>query len=437
MNISILTVFQPFYDSFLETSLVGQARSKGLVAIDVVSFRSFAVPKERIDAPSFGSGAGMLIKPAIVEKAVDSQEQKNGRAVKILFSPQGEKLTQRLLQDIYARVTAENDKQHLMLIPARYEGMDARVEEEYADYVVSVGDFVLMGGDLPTMIFLEGFLRLIPGVVGKAESVEHESFVGPFVDYPSYTQPVVWHNKEVPAVVRSGNHGVVDAWRREQAVIKTVKNHFSWLRSWPLNQKEKDEVIKHIPSHYVVLMHSHVLLGDNHEEGVSSVTSIDIHDIARSSRTYGIKNFFIVTPLKDQQQIVGRLLEFWTQGYGVEYNKNRCQALRRVVICEKMEEVLEYIKKQDGQEPIVMATSARGVDHDHKITYFDQTKVWNNKKSVVLVFGTGKGLSASFISKTDYLLAPVEGFTDFNHLSVRSAVAIVLDRWLGINEKSL
>lgn len=436
MNISIVTVFPELYEPFLKASLVAAAQHKELVSVDVAAFRSFVAPKERIDAPPFGKGTGMLIKPVVVERAIQAQEQKYGSALKIFFSPQGKKLTQDLLHDIYTRLQASPSGEHLMIIPARYEGMDARVEEEYADYTISIGDFVLMGGDLPAMIFLEGFLRLIPGVIGKAESVEKDSFEGPFVDYPAFTEPVVWHEKEVPCVIRSGNHKAVDVWRYEQAVRKTVMNHFTWLQSCFLTDQQKKDSAQYMPSHYVVLMHSHVMLGDG-LEGVSSVTSIDIHDIARSSKTYNVKKFFIVTPLKDQQRIVERLLQFWTQGDGVEYNKNRFEALRNVVLYSTLEEVLNHIKQDEAKDPIIMATSARSMEHQRKITYFDQNYVWKEARPVVLIFGTGKGLAKDFVQKTDYLLAPVEGFSAFNHLSVRSAVAIVLDRWLGIHEKSV
>lgn len=435
MNISIVTVFSQMYEPFLQTSLIASAQQKELVSIQVESFRSFVAPKERIDAPPFGKGAGMLIKPVVVERAIDAQEQRYGSSLKIFFSPQGKKLTQDLLHEIYARLE-ETTHKHLMILPARYEGMDTRVEEEYADYTISIGDFVLMGGDLPAMMFLEGFLRLIPGVIGKTESVVNDSFEGPFVDYPSFTEPVVWRKKEVPPIVRSGNHKAVDTWRYEQAVCTTVQNHFTWLQSRYLTDQQKEDSAKYIPSHYVVLMHSHVMLGDG-LEGVSSVTSIDIHDIARSSKTYNIKKFFIVTPLKDQQRIVERLLQFWTQGAGIEYNKNRFEALKNVVLCSTLDEVLHHIQQDESQQPIVMATSARCIEHERKITYFDQSRVWHEKRPVLLVFGTGKGLSKEFVQSTDYLLAPVEGFSLFNHLSVRSAVAIVLDRWLGIHEKSI
>src|SRR5579871_2709639 len=183
MNISILTTFEQLYEPFVHTSLIGRAQDKGIVHVDVQSFFSYVQPKERIDAPTFGPGAGMLIKPEVVQRAVEDKEALHGKAFKIFFSPRGKKLDQHMLQKIANKM---QECGHLMLIPARYEGMDERVEQEYADEIVSVGDFVLMGGDIPAMMLLEGVLRLLPQVVGKQESVERDSFKGPFVDFSSY-----------------------------------------------------------------------------------------------------------------------------------------------------------------------------------------------------------------------------------------------------------
>ena len=146
----------------------------------------------------------------VIERAVDAQEHAHGKAFKIFFSPSGRRLDQDLLKKLLQSI---EEKEHLMLLPARYEGMDSRVEEHYADEIISAGDFVVMGGDLPAMLLMEGLLRLIPGVVGKAESVEQDSFFGPFVDHPHYTAPVVWKDLEVPEVLRSGNHAFIAQWR--------------------------------------------------------------------------------------------------------------------------------------------------------------------------------------------------------------------------------
>lgn len=389
-------------------------------------------PKERIDAPTFGHGAGMLIKPEVVQKAIESKEQMHGDAYKIFFSPHGKKLDQKVLQTIAADAMK---KEHLMLVPARYEGMDARVEEYYANQIISIGDFVLMGGDLPAMILLEGLLRLVPGVVGKQESVHYDSFSGPFVDYPEYTEPVVWQGMQVPDVVRSGNHAEIAKWRAQQAINRTVMHHFDWARTFQFMPEQKKAVLQAIPSHYVALMHNEVMVTDGNTVGNTSVTSLDIHDIARSARTYGIKNYFIVTQLIDQQKIVRKLLDFWQTGSGVEYNASRHEAVKQVELSESLDAVIAAIEQKEGVKPLLIATSARQSAHQELITFYDQDKVWAHNRPVLLIFGTGKGLAQAVLDRCDYLLVPVEGLTSYNHLSVRSAVAIILDRWLGLNVK--
>jgi len=432
MNVSILTVFEQLYDSFIHTSLVGRAQEKGIVHIDVQSFFSYVQPKERIDAPTFGPGAGMLIRPDVVQKAVEDKEQRYGKAFKIFFSPRGQKIDQCVFETIAARA---QETGHLMIIPARYEGMDARVEEEYADMILSAGDFVIMGGDIPAMLLIEGVLRLLPQVVGKEESVQRESFSGPFVDFPSYTEPLEWKGKRVPDVLRSGNHAAIEKWRTEHAVQKTVREHFAWLRSQKLTERDKKLSQQYIPSHYVALMHSDVLVGEERKPGFTSVTSIDIHDVARSSKTYEIEEFFIVTPLLDQQKIVSKVLDFWKKGIGAEYNRCRYNAIQLVQLIDSLDDVIKKIEEKEGKKPILIATSAQMADAQELISYDDQKKVWHNDRPVLLLFGTGQGLSPEVIKRCDYLLLPINGFAEFNHLSVRSAVAIILDRWLGINQQ--
>lgn len=432
MKITVLTVFPDLYEPFFNTSLVKRAAERGLISYDINSLSSFAAPKERIDAPIYGHGAGMLIKPDIVQRAIEAKEAQKGQAYKVFFSPQGEKLTQRVLEQLIIDVRRVG---HLMVLPARYEGMDTRVEQHYADRVLSVGNFVLMGGDLPAMMLLEALLRLVPEIVGKQESVHSDSFSGPFVDFPTYTEPLTWKGCTVPDIVRSGNHQAVDAWRKQEAVQKTVYNHFQWLRSHVDNADDKELAYKAMPKHYTALMHTDVLVGNDRTPGTTSVTSLDIHDIARSACTYGIEHYFIVTPLVDQQKVVQRLLDFWHEGPGRPYNPNRYEAVKHVSLMAQFEDVCAEIERREGVRPLVVVTSAIAGTHKNIISFYDQKEVWRHERPVLLVFGTGRGLTDEFIAKADYLLVPIEGFTNFNHLSVRSAAAIIFDRWLGINKE--
>lgn len=452
MKISPVTLFPDLYVPFMQTSLIRRAQEKGLITSEVVSMLSVCAAKERVDAPTFGHGPGMLIRPEVIERIVEQQEARLGKAFKVFFSPHGKKLTQPLLKELYQKIMKRCGG-HLMTIAARYEGIDARAEEFYADEIISVGDFVLMGGDLPAMVFIEGLLRLVPGVIGDEQSVAEESFSGAFVDYPHYTAPVEWKNMKVPDVLRSGDHAVIAAWRQLEAVKRTVAYHFDWVRSQKLTKKEKKLVHDVMPNHYVALMHTGVLRSDNipcsesadgtTREGTTSVTSIDIHDLARSAKTYGIDHYFVVTPLIDQQKIVGRLLDFWQEGAGVTYREDRHEALKQVSCVIDLEAVIAAIEQKEGKKPVIIVTSAhrtmsncsateRAVAETKNITYYDQERVWAQQRPVLILFGTGNGLGPSVMERADYVLVPIEGFTNFNHLSVRSAAVIILDRWLGM-----
>lgn len=429
MNISVLTLFPELYKPFFEVSLIKRAQEKGTISCHVNNLLSYVQPKVRVDDTTFGHNAGMLLKPEIIEQAVDASERDFGKAYKIILSPQGKILTQPRLQELYERI--KNEK-HLMLIASRYEGLDARVESYYADELVSVGNFVVMGGDIPAMLLLEGLLRFIPGVVGKEESVQLDSFSGAFVDYPEYTRPVVWKGMEVPEIVRSGNHAAIDSWRQEQAAQATVKKHFNWVRSISTTKAEQKLVRKYIPHHYTALMHNDIDLKEG-RIGHTSVTSIDIHDIARSSATYGLQTFFIVTSLKDQQKIVEKMLSFWIdEKIGGDYNHNRHQAVRTVQVKSELDDVIAAIEEREGKKPLIIGTSARECDAAKIISYFEQDLAWQHDRPILFLFGTGSGMSESLLNRCDYMLPPLQGFSDFNHLSVRSAVAIILDKWLGI-----
>lgn len=429
MIISIATLFPDLYKPFIKTSLIKRAIEKNYISINLENMFDFAQPKKRIDAPKFGPGAGMLIRPEIVQNVIEKQEEKYGRAFKIFFSPQGQKLDQVFLKNL---VTKIKEIGHMMLITDRYEGMDARVVEYYSDCTISIGDYVLMGGDLPAMVLLEGLLRLLPSIVAKAASVEEESFTGPFVDYPEYTVPIQWLGYKVPDVLRSGNHNQINLWRREQAIKRSVLDHFEWVRSHVTSRSDINDSLKFIPDHYVVLMHSDVVL-EGGQEGESSVTSIDIHDIARSSCTFGIKKYFIVTPLVDQQKIIKKLLDFWIEEKGISYNINRAEALKNVYLANSLDEVIGIISDDWKKIPILIGTTAQKKKGIEYLMYDEQKRVWSLERPVLFILGTARGLAPGLLDKCDFILEPINGFSEFNHLSVRSAAAVIFDRWLGIN----
>ncbi|MCB9493162.1 MAG: tRNA (guanosine(37)-N1)-methyltransferase TrmD [Epsilonproteobacteria bacterium] len=445
MKITIISVFPELHESFINTSLVARAVDAGIVKFNLLKLSQFCPVKERIDEPTCGPGPGMIIKPELLQLAIDHAQDEHGPGFKIFFSPQGQRLDQHMLQKFAEKITpqdtsktletmAQNPDGHLILVCARYEGIDARVEQEYADASISIGDYVLMGGDLPAQVLLEGLLRLIPGVVGNEQSVEQESFKGPFLDHPHYGLPVEWKGKRIPDIVRSGNHEKINQWRQEQACKKTLLTRFDWLRTQSLTDAQTDLCKQQIPNHYVALLHSQIRLKDN-ESGHTSIASLDIHDGARSCATYGIENYFVVSCLKDQQKILQTFLQFWHSEEGKKYNKSRYDAVAKLIPSPNLDHVIETIRQKEGQSPLIISTSAKYHGHGQVIDYHSQGTVWQHNRPVLILFGTGLGLADEVLEQSDFLLTPVAGMSNYRHLSVRAAIAIVLDRWLGLNKK--
>jgi len=437
---SIVSVFPELHHKFLKTSLIAKAQNEGIVEFNLVALSDMCEPKKRIDEPVCGPGAGMIIKPEIIETAIEHCEQEYGKAYKIFFSPQGKTLTQNLLKQFSEQLSPTSDASekvggekilHILLVCSRYEGIDERVEEFYADTIISIGDYVLLGGDIPAQVFIEGLLRLIPDVVGKQESVEQESFSGPFLDYPEYGLPKTWKNKPIPEIVLSGDHKKIEQWRQEAAAKKTALHRFDWFRKNRPSSEQIEIFRKQIPNHYVALMHADIVIKGG-RIGYSSVTSLDLHDIARSSATYGIKKTFMVSPLKDQQAIMKSLLDFWKSESGEKYNLSRHQAVSRVETTKTLADTVDHIAKDEEKKPLIITTSAKTHEHTQKIDFSSQGRVWSENRPILFVFGTAQGLSEEVLNKSDFLLVPVNGMTNYNHLSVRSAVAIILDRWLGL-----
>lgn len=219
MRIDILTIFPEFFD-VLEVSLLGKARSRGLLDVRVHDLRGWTHDRHRtVDDTPYGGGAGMVMKPEPWGEALDAIVTDAGTRPTIVFpSPAGE---------LFAQATAREfaTREHIVFGCGRYEGIDERVFDYAATLgevrLVSLGDYVLNGGEVAVMAMVEAAGRLIPGVVGNPDSLVEESHEDGLLEYPSYTKPAVWREREVPAVLLSGNHGAVDAWRHEQQLERT------------------------------------------------------------------------------------------------------------------------------------------------------------------------------------------------------------------------
>ncbi|MCC7011911.1 MAG: tRNA (guanosine(37)-N1)-methyltransferase TrmD [Planctomycetes bacterium] len=214
---AILTLFPEAIEPYLAASILGLARERGLVRVLTVDFRDFTRDRHRtVDDRPFGGGPGMVLRPEPIAEAVEWLEAKHGSFRKLAMCPGGSPFRQALAEELVAH-------ERVLILAGRYEGFDERVREALGFEVVSVGDFVLSGGELPALCVVEAVARLLPGVLGDEESALRDSFTGGanLLDHPHYTRPRVWRGKEVPEILLSGDHAAIDRWRRAAAIART------------------------------------------------------------------------------------------------------------------------------------------------------------------------------------------------------------------------
>ena len=233
MHFYIMTLFPDMVMNGLNTSITGRAIEKGLLSIDAVNIRDYAYNKHNsVDDYPYGGGAGMLMQAEPVYQTYEAICQKSGKRPRVVYlSPQGRTFCKTMAEE-YAR------EEELVLLCGHYEGIDERVLEEIVTDYVSIGDYVLTGGELPAMIMVDAISRLVPGVLHNDVSAEFESFQDNLLEYPQYSRPEIWHEKQVPQVLLSGHHANIEAWRREQSIIRTAKNRPDLLEKANLTEKE-------------------------------------------------------------------------------------------------------------------------------------------------------------------------------------------------------
>ncbi len=438
----VLTLFPGLFSGFLAESLIGKAVDSGVLAVDLHDFREFATDKHHtVDDAPFGGGAGMVLKPEPIARCLDVVRQARPDVPVLALSPAGERFDQAM-----ARELAEGPGAILMC--GRYEGFDARIEAR-ADRLISLGDYVLNGGEVGAMAIIEAIARLLPGVIGNAASLDNESHATGLLEAPHYTRPRVFEGEAVPDVLLSGNHGAIATWRREQALARTKAIRPDLLNAGPVGtenarsnsqegivEAEKSVLDAGLRMGIFAALVHHPVLNRRGEVGTTALTNVDIHDIARSARTYGLEHLFVVTPVTLQQRMVGEILGHWTAGEGSTFNPRRAEALRRVTASESLDAACAAVEKRCGRPPLIVVTSAR--EDRPSISYADlRARFSELDRPVLIVFGTGWGLAEEAMNQADLRLPaivrdPSLGAHDgYNHLSVRAAAAIVFDRLLG------
>ena len=242
MNFHVLTLFPEMIMNGLETSILGRAAAKGIVTFEAVNIRDYTLERHgKVDDYPYGGGAGMVMQAEPIYRAYEALVEKIGKKPRVIYmTPQGKTFNQNIAEDL----AKEED---LVFLCGHYEGVDERVLEMIATDYLSAGDYVLTGGELPAMMMIDCISRLVPGVLNNNVSAEFETFHDNLLEYPQYTRPEVFMGKKVPDILLSGHHANVEKWRREQSIIRTLKNRAELLEDAGLSKKEQkflDELLR-------------------------------------------------------------------------------------------------------------------------------------------------------------------------------------------------
>lgn len=234
MKVDILTLFPEMFDAVLKTSIIGRAEKNGLVEINCVQIRDFAFNKHKqVDDYPYGGGQGMVMQAEPVFLAYESVCRGLDYKPKTIYmSPQGKTFRQSSAK----RLAKEK---HIIILCGHYEGVDQRVLDEIVDEEISIGDFVLTGGEIAAMAVVDATARMIPGVLASKDAYTDESHFSGLLEYPQYTRPSVWHGKGVPEVLQNGNHRLIEQWKRENAILNTFKKRRGMLSRAKLSERER------------------------------------------------------------------------------------------------------------------------------------------------------------------------------------------------------
>ncbi|MFT3771322.1 MAG: tRNA (guanosine(37)-N1)-methyltransferase TrmD [Minicystis sp.] len=461
MRVDVVTLFPELFEPFLAVGMVGRGVSAGALRVRLKSPREFGLGRHRsVDDTPYGGGSGMVMRvDCIVDclEALDADSLAEGegpppRGHRVLLCPQGAPFHQRKARELVERGA-------ITLICGRYEGFDERVRG-FVDEEVSLGDFVLSGGEVAAMAIIDACSRLVPGVLGNAASAERESHseaLGGLLEYPQYTRPVEYRGARVPEVLQGGNHAQIEAWRLAEADRRTRERRPESLgrgrarprgracrraaeaharaprrcrlsrRRWPPSRQRRDYVMNRIA---LALVH-HPVLDRGGDVVTTAITNLDLHDMARSARTYGIGELFVVHPIEAQRLLAIRIQEHWVEGSGKRRIPDRAAAMDVLRVVPALEDAYAALGGRESIEIWTTAAATRG----RVVTRYPEARgrLEASTRPVLILFGTGWGLSEDLVTSADVRLEPIRAHRDtgYNHLSVRAACAITLDRLLG------
>lgn len=239
MKITIMTLFPEMCNAVLDESIIGRARKNGIIEIDTVNIRDFTLDKHnRVDDAPYGGGMGMLMQTQPIYDCFASLCSEDGKKPHLIYmSAQGKTLTQKRVKEL-------SQLPNIAILCGHYEGVDERIIEEIVDEEISVGDYVLTGGELPALILSDSIARMIDGVLPNDEAKELESHYSGLLEYPQYTRPPEWHGRKVPDILLSGHHENIDKWRREKSLERTLERRPDMLKSAELTKKDREYLAK-------------------------------------------------------------------------------------------------------------------------------------------------------------------------------------------------
>ena len=235
MKYYVMTLFPEMIEQAMNTSIMGRAMADGLISLQVMNIRDYTLNKHgKVDDYPYGGGAGMVMEAEPIYRCYEQICSEAGKRPRVIYlTPQGDVFSQKIAKDF-------SKEDVLVFLCGHYEGVDERVLEEIVTDCVSIGDYVLTGGELPAMMIVDAVSRLIPGVLHNDVSAEFESFQDNLLEYPQYSRPEIWHDRQVPPILLSGHHANVEKWRREQSVIRTAKWRPDLLEDAELTMKERE-----------------------------------------------------------------------------------------------------------------------------------------------------------------------------------------------------
>lgn len=239
MKITIMTLFPEMCNAVLDESIIGRARKNGIIEIDTINIRDFTLDKHnRVDDAPYGGGMGMLMQTQPIYDCFASLCSEDGKKPHLIYmSAQGKTLTQKCVKEL-------SQLPNIAILCGHYEGVDERIIEEIVDEEISIGDYVLTGGELPALILSDSIARMIDGVLPNDEAKELESHYSGLLEYPQYTRPPEWHGRKVPDILLSGHHGNIDKWRREKSLERTLERRPDMLKSAELTKKDREYLAK-------------------------------------------------------------------------------------------------------------------------------------------------------------------------------------------------